>query len=98
MSKVREYFKDHDETLDLFTSALLKAHGREHPEVFKVREVYEDIQVKLEANETNYQQELQKLEMVTSNFKIPEGVCETFEKTYGMFKEAHKIARQEGNQ
>lgn len=98
MSKVREYFEEYDKTLDLFTSALLKAHGKEHPEVFKVRDIYEDIQTKLEADETNYQKELQALEMVTSNFKIPYDVCETFEKTYEMFKEAHTIASKEGNQ
>lgn len=34
---IREFFDKNDETLNLYTKAITRAHGRNHPEVFEVR-------------------------------------------------------------
>ncbi|MCJ0602391.1 iron-sulfur cluster repair di-iron protein, ric, partial [Enterococcus cecorum] len=44
---LRQFFEANDEMLDLYTNAITKAHGKNHPEVFDVRKVYETIQHKI---------------------------------------------------
>ena len=40
---VEEYFSK----LDLFTTAITRAHGEHHPEAFEVRELYEAMNAKI---------------------------------------------------
>ncbi|MCJ0582976.1 hypothetical protein MMJ10_06565 [Enterococcus cecorum] len=47
---LRQFFEANDEMLDLYTNAITKAHGKNHPEVFDVRKVYETIQHKIRDN------------------------------------------------
>ena len=41
---IKEFFEKNDETLDLYTKAITRAHGKNHPEVFEVRNLYQKIQ------------------------------------------------------
>ncbi len=38
------FYNTHNDILDLYTKAITKAHGKNHPEVFQVRAIYEKIQ------------------------------------------------------
>ena len=40
---LKQFFEANDEMLDLYTNAITKAHGKNHPEVFEVRKLYETI-------------------------------------------------------
>ena len=47
---LKQFFEANDEMLDLYTNAITKAHGKNHPEVFEVRKLYETIQHKIQGN------------------------------------------------
>lgn len=76
--------------LDLYTTALTRVHGQDHPEVFKVRELFEAIKSKIieeSISKPDLDVELSQLRQVTKNYKAPKGVCEAFEGTYNMLSE-----------
>ena len=56
---LKQFFEANDEMLDLYTNAITKAHGKNHPEVFDVRKVYETIQHKIRIIIWTYQMNFQ---------------------------------------
>ncbi|GAA0367785.1 hypothetical protein GCM10008932_19550 [Alkalibacterium iburiense] len=91
MTAIKDYIKENDEKLDLFTTAITRAHGKNHPEAFDVREIYTDIQNKTEESEhPNLDTEFSKLRKVTNDYTIPDDVCETYAAVYTMLSEADK--------
>ncbi|EST89882.1 hypothetical protein T233_00988 [Vagococcus lutrae LBD1] len=88
---LKEYMNKHKKDLDLFTSALTKAHVDNHPEVKSVREVYVCIQDKIDNEIENLDREFEKLDRITKNYEIPNDVCGTYEKTYNLLKEASNL-------
>lgn len=88
-----ELVKNNFEKLDLYTTAITRAHGKSHPETFKVREVFESINGKMNekgASSPNLSAEFAQLREVTDNYKIPGDVCETYASTYNMLGELDK--------
>lgn len=84
---VENYFSK----LDLYTTAITRAHGKSHPEAFKVRELFETMNTKVteaRTNKPNLDQEFTQLRKVTDNYTIPNDVCETYAGVYNMLKEA----------
>lgn len=97
MSEQKRIFDDvvtnHFEKLDLYTTAITRAHGQNHPEAFEVRELFEIISGKVkEAKEKkpDLNAELAQLRKVTDHYTIPGDVCETFAGTYRMLSELDK--------
>lgn len=84
---IKKFFEENNSTLDLYTLAITKAHGKRHPEVFEVRKIYEIIQAKVKDGNTDLSVEFSKLRVVTNNYLIPVDVCETFTKTYKMIEQ-----------
>lgn len=87
MSKIKQFVEENFEMLNLYTTAITRAHGKSHPETFQVRNLFEALQRKLENIENEIPAiavELNELRTVTNNYKIPEDVCETYAKTYQM--------------
>ena len=80
------------ETLDLYSNAITKVHGDSHPEAFEVREQFEKIQEKIKADKDNLKldEEFEALRKITSNYEVPNDVCETYEATYRMLEQADK--------
>lgn len=78
--------RQNEDKLELYTQAITKAHGKNHPEVFEVRRLYETIKDKVD-NGDNFTEEITQLKKVTNNFAIPNDVCATFEGTYKLLKE-----------
>lgn len=86
---VENYFS----TLDLYTTAITRAHGKSHPEAFEVRNLFEAINAKVTeagANRPNLDSEFTQLRRVTDNYTIPNDVCETYAGVYRMLAEADK--------
>jgi regulator of cell morphogenesis and NO signaling len=80
-------------TLDLYTTAITRAHGKNHPEVFEVRELFEAINDKVEKAGTttpDLEDEFRQLRNITNNYTVPDDACETYEGTYQMLSEADK--------
>lgn len=69
------------DTLTLYTSAITRAHGTNHPEVFKVQDLYHAI-LKQGDLSSQADQLWQDMWILTNHFAIPSDVCPTFEKTY----------------
>lgn len=88
-----ELFTNYFEKLDLYTNAITKAHGKSHPEAFKVRELFEAISKKVKEagdDKPDLDTELAQIREITSNYTIPEDVCETYAATYRMLSELDK--------
>lgn len=81
------------DTLDLYTTAITRAHGKSHPEAFEVRELFETIDQKIKeagTSKPNLDAEFSQLRTVTDHYTIPEDVCETYAGVYNMLSEADK--------
>ena len=91
---LKQFFEANDEMLDLYTNAITKAHGKNHPEVFEVRKLYEAIQHKIQGNNVDLSNEFSELRGVTKDFAIPDDVCETFTKTYQLLKQFVELSQE----
>lgn len=86
---VEKYF----EKLDLFTTAITRAHGESHPEAFEVRSLFEKIDSKVKeagTNKPNLDEEFIQLRKITGNYTVPGDVCETYAGVYHMLSEIDK--------
>lgn len=88
MTAIKDYITTHSEKLDLFTTAITRAHGKSHPEAFEVREIYTQIEDKVGRDELDLSEEFNHLRQVTTDYTIPGDVCETYAAVYTMLKEA----------
>lgn len=85
-----EIVENYAEDLDLYTTAITRAHGKSHPEAFEVRELYEEMQEKLNQGDTdkpNLDEEFKQLREITDHYTIPGDVCETYAAVYNMLSE-----------
>lgn len=94
---LKKYMNEHKEDLDLFTLTLTKVHVDAHPEVKIVRELYVCIQDKIDNEIKDIDHEFATLDRITKNYEIPSDVCNTYEKTYNLLKEASKIYNEGKN-
>ena len=81
------------ETLDLYTTAITRVHGKNHPEAFEVRALFEVMNEKVKdesISKQNLDAEFSQLRTITDNYTIPEDVCETYAGVYNMLSEADK--------
>ncbi|MBR3120973.1 MULTISPECIES: iron-sulfur cluster repair di-iron protein, ric [Bacillaceae] len=88
-----EVITNHFEKLDLYTTAITRAHGKNHPEAFEVRELFEKLSKKVKdagANKPDLDVEFAQLRKITDNYAIPGDVCETYAGTYEMLSEVDK--------
>ena len=93
MTKFNKVVEKSFETLDLYTAAITRAHGENHPEAFEVRELFEVMNEKIKeagTSKPNLDAEFRQLRTITDNYTIPEDVCETYEDVYNMLSEADK--------
>lgn len=85
-----EIVENYAEDLDLYTTAITRAHGKSHPEAFEVRELYETIQAKVTESTTGkpkLDEEFKQLREITDHYTIPGDVCETYAAVYNMLSE-----------
>jgi iron-sulfur cluster repair protein YtfE (RIC family) len=85
-----EVMMNYDEKLDLFTKAITRAHGKNHPEAFAVRDLYVVIKERVEEagpGTLDLDAEFNQLRKITNNYTIPDDVCETYAGTYTMLSE-----------
>ncbi|TRM10970.1 iron-sulfur cluster repair di-iron protein, ric [Lentibacillus cibarius] len=92
MSKsFHEVVDHHFEQLDLFTTAITRVHGKNHPEVFEVRELFETINSKVKeagTSKPDLDEEFAEMRRITNRYTIPGDVCETYAGVYNMLSEA----------
>lgn len=91
MSQIKDYLEENKDQLDVFTTAITRAHGKNHPEVFEVKDIYDDINQKIENGNEDLTNDFDKLTKITNNYAIPGDVCPTFEATYHMLEKMNQI-------
>lgn len=94
MTTFNTYMKENEETLEMYTTAITRAHGKNHPEAFDVRELYTEIHAKTTeagAERPVLDVEFAELREVTNHYEIPGDVCQTFAAVYDMLSEADQI-------
>lgn len=82
--------------LELFTLAITRAHGKNHPEAFEVHELFNTINAKTkEAGLTkpDLDNEFARLRVITDDYTVPQDVCETYAAVYNMLSEIDKAYR-----
>ena len=89
-TQFNEVRAQHMERLKQFTPIVERVHGEHHPEFFKVHELFNQLNEKLE-NETDesvdLKQEFTALRTVTDNYAVPGDVCESYEAVYNMLED-----------
>lgn len=88
MSRYSELEEKYFPTLETYTLAITRAHGKNHPETFTVHDLFEKIEEKSSAGqETNLSPEYQEIRKLTANYTVPVDACPTMEKTYQLLAE-----------
>ena len=79
--------------LDLFLPIVVRVHGKEHAEMVKIGNIYdESLREKLHSKkEENLDEEFKTIRELSNNYTIPNGVCESYEAVYDMLKELDEI-------
>lgn len=87
------YLSENAETLALYITAITRAHGKHHPEVFEVKKVYNDLTDKIakHGEQADLKPEFDELCKLTDDFAIPADACPTMTKTYEMLAEAAQL-------
>lgn len=88
MSEFTQFMEKEQEKLDLYTQAVVKVHGKNHPEIFKVESLYRDLQAHKGKDFGKIEEIFQELRQVTDHYKVPEDVCETYRAVYSTLEEA----------
>ena len=79
---LKDFFEQNDEQLTLYTKAITKAHGAEHPEVFRIYELYKQLKDKANTNNWNFSSELNEMSLLTDHFSVPSDACEAMTTVY----------------
>lgn len=91
MSKFLEVKEKHIARLSQFVPIVSRVHGPSHPEFYEVEKVFNDIKEKLDTNNLNaLNEDFNKLRSITSDYKIPNDVCESYEAVYDMLNKLDK--------
>lgn len=85
------FYQEHQEEFtDLiqYVPIVARVHSQEHPEFLKVKEVFDQIIAKLGESPKlpDLADDWVKLQEITSNYQIPDGVCGTYEAVYQMLE------------
>lgn len=79
------------EHLDQFMPVVERVHGPHHEEIYDVAKVYHKLRKKLETGEKDLDPEFTELKKLTDNYKVPSGVCETYEFIYRELEKLNKL-------
>lgn len=93
MSTFNEVRRKYFPKLKLFTLAITRAHGKNHPEAFEVHDLFNQINKKTKvagSAKPDLDAEFAKLREVTGNYTIPGDVCGTYAAVYNMLSETDR--------
>lgn len=78
--------------LELYTKTIAKVHGPSHPEIIKVREIFQQMTAthSKDAN-ADLSTAFSQLRTITNGYQTPANTCETTEVTYSMLKKADEL-------
>lgn len=93
MTNFTEFLNKNREPLQVYTKAITRAHGKNHPEVFEVHRLYTELDQMMANNGSQADIEVQmaKMKELTHNYHIPSDVCPTFKATYETLAQADQL-------
>lgn len=79
----------HMERLEQFVPIVERVHGGNHPEIFKVGQLFNELNESIQAKNEGavLDQEFEELREITNNYQVPDDVCESYEAVYHMLEE-----------
>lgn len=83
--------------LEQYIPVVDRVHGPSHPEFHDVRDLFERISLKAkkaEAGKLELANEFTRLREVTTNYSVPDDVCESYEAVYNMLSELDKAYQE----
>ena len=79
-------------TLEKMTPIVARVHGDGHPELTDVRDIFQNINEKVQTSEeADLKQDFEQLRTVTNNYEVPADGCEAYTTTYELLEEADKV-------
>lgn len=91
-TKVEAYIAENFEQLDKFSRVVAKVHGKNHPELLEVRELFLAIKEKVDMQDTaDFTPELSRLKVITNDYQTPVDGCQTYQKTYQLLSEFDRL-------
>ncbi|MDO5047755.1 MAG: iron-sulfur cluster repair di-iron protein, ric [Anaerococcus sp.] len=94
MEKIYKFRDENFDLLDQFMPIVKRVHGQNHPEFFEVADIYDDIKAKIDKKDLNLDKEFKQLKETTDDYKIPQDVCETYEKIYKDLESLNKLYQE----
>ncbi|WP_428910624.1 hypothetical protein [Niallia sp. Krafla_26] len=86
-----EEVNEHFPLLAQYTPVLVRVHGKNHPELAQVRDIFTEMNTKVQENIlVDLSTEFNELRRITNNYSIPSDGCETYAATYQMLKAVDK--------
>jgi len=89
--------KQHMKTLTQYVPIVARVHGNNHPEFHEVDKLFDLIREKTKGKRSvlpELSEEFAALRKITSNYSIPQDVCESYEAVYTMLAELDKAYHQ----
>lgn len=89
MNHLEEKLSDHWKKLELYVPIVDRVHGGSHPEFHDVKRVFDTMSqlLKEEPPKTSLTEAFHELRVITSDYTVPNDVCESYEAVYHMLKE-----------
>ncbi|MFA5570382.1 MAG: hypothetical protein ACOX0W_04180 [Sphaerochaetaceae bacterium] len=95
-STFSEVKKQHFKTLQQFVPIVARVHGGTHPEFLKVHDTFISLEKKIQKAGSllpDLEEEFRSLRSITSDYTIPDDVCESYEAVYVMLSELDRAYR-----
>ena len=89
----KEAKKAYLKKLELYVPVVDRVHGGTHPEFHEVKDLFDLINMKIKESGSSIPDlttEFNRLREVTSNYLVPNDVCESYEAVYVMLQELDK--------
>ena len=89
-SSFEEVKTKHLETLKTYVPIVARVHCPTHPGFYKVRDIYDQMVLKISAEQSDLTSDFASLREITSNYTIPGDVCESYAAVYNMLADLDK--------
>lgn len=89
----RQFSEAEFEKIEMYSKAIAKVHGKHHPELNQVHNLFVSIKNKTETSVgeiPNLENEFDLLHQVTNGYQVPADGCETYQITYNLLQQAEK--------
>lgn len=89
MNHLEEKLSEHWKKLELYVPIVDRVHGGSHPEFHDVKRVFDTMSqlLKEEPSKTSLTEAFHELRVITSDYTVPNDVCESYEAVYHMLKD-----------